>query len=144
MPQNRLREIRELRGLSRDKVAEIMNTTSVSIGRYEREDQRLDLPLLSQFSRVLNCTIAQIVGEAPLELSEDAAAHAAPLDRARLMKVIDALDHHLAENKLKIHPGGRADLVMAIYDWTVDQKLPLDQIGDLAGIRSLIRPALTT
>lgn len=138
MPQNRLKEIRELRGLSRAEVADKLNTTEVSVGRYEREDQRLDMPLLGKFARILKCTIGQIVGEVPID--QDGAA--APLDHARMVAVIDALDHYLAENKLRVHAGGRGDLVMAIYDWSIEQQMPVAEIHDLTRIGPLLRPAL--
>lgn len=142
MPQNRLMEIRVKRGLTQAELAEKLNTSSVTVGRYEKQDQKLDLTILSKLSRVLDCSIAALAGEVPFELAEDNAAYVAPLDRARLAKVIDALDHYLAENKMRVMAGGRSDLILAIYDWSLDQKMPVDEISDLTGIRSLLRPAL--
>jgi phage repressor protein C with HTH and peptisase S24 domain len=60
---NQLARLRQQRGLSQQELAEKLNTTSVSVGRYEREDQRLTLPLLRRLSKVLDVTIAEIVGE---------------------------------------------------------------------------------
>jgi len=61
---NQLARLRLERGLSQQDLAEKLNTTSVSIGRYEREDQRLTLPLLRRLAKILGVTIADIVGEA--------------------------------------------------------------------------------
>lgn len=143
MTINRVREIRELRRLTQAQVADKLHTTSQTVGRYEREDQRVDLTILSKLSKVLKCTIAQLAGEVPFELGEEQAEYAAPINWPRMAAVIDALDHHLAENKLKIHAGGRSDIVRAIYDWSIDQNLKVDEIGDLSGIRSLLRPVVT-
>ena len=60
---NQLARIRQERGLSQQDLAEKLNTTSVSIGRYEREDQRLTLPLLRRLAKVLEVTVAELAGE---------------------------------------------------------------------------------
>jgi phage repressor protein C with HTH and peptisase S24 domain len=60
---NQLTRLRHERGLSQQDLADKLNTTAVSIGRYEREDQRLTLPLLRRLARVLEVTIAEIAGE---------------------------------------------------------------------------------
>ena len=60
---NQLARLRLERGLSQQDLAEKLNTTSVSIGRYEREDQRLTLPLLRKLAKVLGASVAEIAGE---------------------------------------------------------------------------------
>jgi phage repressor protein C with HTH and peptisase S24 domain len=60
---NQLARLRLERGLSQQDLAEKLNTTSVSIGRYEREDQRLTLPLLRKLAKILDVTVAEIAGE---------------------------------------------------------------------------------
>jgi phage repressor protein C with HTH and peptisase S24 domain len=61
---NQLARLRLERGLSQQDLAEKLHTTSVSIGRYEREDQRLTLPLLRKLAKILDVTVAEIAGEA--------------------------------------------------------------------------------
>ena len=61
---NQLARLRQERGLSQQQLADKLNTTAVSIGRYEREDQRLTLPLLRRLAKILDVTIAEIAGEA--------------------------------------------------------------------------------
>lgn len=141
MATNRLKAIREARGLTQAQLGERANTTSQTIGRYEKTDAKLTLPILSELSRILRCTIGQLVGETPFdpEAADDAAS---PLERTRVVSVIDALDHYIAENNLKPHAGARGDLVVAIYDWSVQEKLSPDQIRDLTRISSLLKPAL--
>lgn len=60
---SRLRAIRTEKNLSQRELANLMNTTPASISRYENQDQRLTLPILKMFSKVLNVSIAEIVGE---------------------------------------------------------------------------------
>jgi phage repressor protein C with HTH and peptisase S24 domain len=60
---NNLAKLRQARRMSQQDVANLLNTTAVSIGRYEREDQRLDLPLLRRLAKVFDVTIAEIAGE---------------------------------------------------------------------------------
>jgi len=60
---NQIARIRHSRGLSQQELADKLNTTSVSVGRYEREDQRLTLPLLRRLAKILDVTVAEIAGE---------------------------------------------------------------------------------
>jgi phage repressor protein C with HTH and peptisase S24 domain len=69
---NQLSRLRHDRGMSQQELAKKLNTTAVSIGRYEREDQRLNLPLLRRLAAVFGVSIAEIAGE----------AHASPEHRA--------------------------------------------------------------
>jgi phage repressor protein C with HTH and peptisase S24 domain len=61
---NHLSRLRHAHGMSQQDLADKLNTTAVSIGRYEREDQRLTLPLLRRLARVFDVSIAEIAGEA--------------------------------------------------------------------------------
>lgn len=58
-----LREIREAKGLTQKQLAELLNTTDVSVSRYEKEESRLTLPLLRKMARELRCTVADLIGE---------------------------------------------------------------------------------
>lgn len=60
---NQLARLRHDRGLSQQELADKLNTTAVSVGRYEREDQRLTLPLLRRLAKILDATVAEIAGE---------------------------------------------------------------------------------
>lgn len=60
---SKLRELRELADLTQKELAEAMNTTEASISRYEKQEQRLTLPLMRRLAAKLNTTIANIAGE---------------------------------------------------------------------------------
>jgi phage repressor protein C with HTH and peptisase S24 domain len=61
---NHLSKLRLGRGMSQQDLADRLNTTAVSIGRYEREDQRLTLPLLRRLAKIFDVDIAEIAGDA--------------------------------------------------------------------------------
>jgi len=60
---NNLAKLRQARGWSQQDVANQLNTTAVSVGRYERQDQRLDLPLLRRLAKIFEVSIGEIAGE---------------------------------------------------------------------------------
>ncbi len=60
---NNLAKLRQAHGWSQQDVANQLNTTAVSVGRYERQDQRLDLPLLRRLAKIFDVTIGEIAGE---------------------------------------------------------------------------------
>jgi phage repressor protein C with HTH and peptisase S24 domain len=61
---NNLSKLRRDRRMSQQALAEKLNTTAVSVGRYEREDQRLSLPLLRRLAKIFDVGIAEIAGDA--------------------------------------------------------------------------------
>lgn len=61
---NHIAKLRDDRGWSQQDLAHRMNTTSVSIGRYEKEDQRLTLPLLRQLAQIFETSVAHVIGDA--------------------------------------------------------------------------------
>ncbi|WP_404381287.1 helix-turn-helix transcriptional regulator [Caenispirillum salinarum] len=63
--KNNLREIRQSRNLTCKKVAQALDVTEMTVSRYERDEERLRLPTLRRLAEILECSIAQIVGEEP-------------------------------------------------------------------------------
>jgi phage repressor protein C with HTH and peptisase S24 domain len=66
LSMNSISKLRHAKGMSQQQLANKLNTTAVSIGRYEREDQRLSLPLLRRFAKVFDVTIGEVAGETRL------------------------------------------------------------------------------
>ena len=60
---NQLKEIRRSKGMSQEDLAKLLQTTKASVSRYEREDQRITLPLLQRLSKALRCSISELIGE---------------------------------------------------------------------------------
>ena len=58
----RIRELREERGMTQNDLAKRLGTTGVSIGRYEKEPSRVNIPLLEDLAKALNCRVADILG----------------------------------------------------------------------------------
>lgn len=67
---NRIKELRDARGLTQKDLAGKLNTTEASVSRYENQDRRLTLPLLRRIAEKLGCTIAEIAGEFTLSGEE--------------------------------------------------------------------------
>ncbi|HEX4302875.1 MAG TPA: S24 family peptidase [Rhizomicrobium sp.] len=61
---NAIAQLRAERGWSQEDLAEKLNTTAVSVGRYEKQDQRLTLPLMRRVAKVFRVSVAQVAGEA--------------------------------------------------------------------------------
>lgn len=59
----RIRDIRKARGLTIRELAEVIGTTEVSMSRYEREPQRLTLPILERLAEALDTRIGVLIGE---------------------------------------------------------------------------------
>lgn len=60
---NRLKELREAAGLTQTDLAERLNTTGVTISRYERFPSRINLPILQELARALGVVPTQIISE---------------------------------------------------------------------------------
>ena len=60
---NQLKEIRTQKGMSQEDLAKLLQTTKASVSRYEREDQRITLPLLRKLSKALRCSMSELIGE---------------------------------------------------------------------------------
>ena len=60
---NQLKEIRISKGMSQEDLAKLLQTTKASVSRYEREDQRITLPLLQRLSNALRCSMSELIGE---------------------------------------------------------------------------------
>lgn len=105
MCMNRLKEIREARGLTQEQLAERIATTGASISRYENQDIRLTLPLMRRLGSALHCSVADLAGETASEMGPlssidndlwdlsvtkaeavfKSASEVAPLPRAKIM-----------------------------------------------------------
>jgi phage repressor protein C with HTH and peptisase S24 domain len=86
-----LKNLRLARGLTLKEVAARIHTTEVSVSRYEKEDQRLTLPLMQKLAAALDCTVADIAGESPGKTGVPRAAKADQDETASTAR-IDELD----------------------------------------------------
>lgn len=108
-----LKEIREARAVTIKQMAERMNTTEVSIERYEKEENRLRLPLLRQFAKELNCTIAEIVEEVtPIVFIPENTR----LDFNRMADVIERIIELLGNVKLRPFARNVANVILLTYE----------------------------
>lgn len=83
-----LRNIRRARGLTQEELADAINTTGVSISRYERDERKLTLPLLRRLSTVLNCSISEIIGGTGEQFTtKDSSSHIHWVEYCRLDQI---------------------------------------------------------
>ena len=66
MKENFLLEIRKQKGMTQRDVADAVNTTANQISRLETGERQLKPEWLERLSKALNCTKAELLGEAPL------------------------------------------------------------------------------
>lgn len=63
-----------MRRLTQAQIAQRIGVSEGAVSRYEHEEHRLTLPLMRKLAKVLECSIAQLAGEAPMsdagEISE--------------------------------------------------------------------------
>jgi transcriptional regulator with XRE-family HTH domain len=98
-----LRNIRRTLGMTQDDLASAMNTTGVSISRYERDERKLTLPLLRRLSSVLGCSITDIIGDG----IEDTTLHGGRSEVRWLKHYrLDEYQHYFGEtgNRKKLPP----------------------------------------
>jgi transcriptional regulator with XRE-family HTH domain len=61
--KNRIKEFREMRGLSQSDLGKLMDTTGASVSRYEKEDQRVNMPLLAKLAKALRCSPLDLISD---------------------------------------------------------------------------------
>jgi transcriptional regulator with XRE-family HTH domain len=60
---NKIRLLREERGLSQENIAAELNMTQSNYARLEKDDNRINLPRLITIAHTLNTTVTELVGE---------------------------------------------------------------------------------
>ena len=71
---NRIRELRKNQGWLQSDLANRLNTTAVSIGRYETEQRQLDPETILKLCEIFGCSADYLLGRSVLpspELSEE-------------------------------------------------------------------------
>ncbi len=75
---NNIRKIRKNRGLTLQQVAMLIGTTLSSVARYEKEDNRLTLPLMKKIAKALGCRVQDLYEE-KLEIAKPYMAQVVPI-----------------------------------------------------------------
>lgn len=136
-----LREIRKARGFTAKQVADGVGTTEQSISRIEREEQPLTLDMMRKLKEFLGVSIGQIIGEEP-------ASHTPPLPArptepavttALVGKVVEALEMYLVEEKRDLAPHDKAQAIITLLEWAIDNPDLVTSGIDVARFRAFIR-----
>lgn len=74
---NRIREQRQAAGLTLQDVADKLGTTAVTVSRWEREPQRVTLPVLANLAKAIGVSEAELIGDGvPKMVTEGSQARA--------------------------------------------------------------------
>lgn len=111
--RNKLREIRKRCGLTLKDVARLINTTEASVSRYEKEDSRLNIPLIYSLAEKLHCSPTEIIGAGT------------PFDGQRQIakEIIGAFVEICQQTGVPQDHGHVTDKVMEIYDMRVNGEI---------------------
>ena len=69
--EHKIKEIRELRGLTQSELADLVGTVKQNIWQIESGRRNLAITQLTKYAKALQCTRAQLLGEEPLDGLED-------------------------------------------------------------------------
>lgn len=134
---NKIRAIRDARGMSCKQVAAKLGCAEMTVSRYERDEGRVTISILRKLARILDVTVGQLLGESPLD-NLTGRAEVVRVDRGVLEAVMDAVDRHLAQEGVKLDTQQRAGLYLRIHDFAKEMPTtPDDQM-----IAKLVRLAL--
>lgn len=61
MPMTKIREVRLARGFTQQQVADLLDTSSGVISRWETQPSRVNVPTLENLARVLDCTPSDLL-----------------------------------------------------------------------------------
>lgn len=61
MADTKIRKIRKAKGMTLQDVADKIGTTAVTVSRWEREPQRVTVPVLGNLARVLDCRPSELL-----------------------------------------------------------------------------------
>lgn len=95
MPHTKIREMRQAAGLTLQDVAAKVGTTAVTVSRWEREPQRVTLPVLKNLALALGCSEAELIGadvSRSSVMAADMAAEHFGVPREKFAMVIVATD----------------------------------------------------
>jgi transcriptional regulator with XRE-family HTH domain len=62
---NKIRLLREEKGLSQENLAAVLNITQSNYARLEKDDDRINVPRLIIIAKTLETTVTELVGEKP-------------------------------------------------------------------------------
>lgn len=62
---NKIRLLREEKGLSQENMAQVLDITQSNYARLEKDDNRISVPRLIIIAKTLETTVTEIVGEKP-------------------------------------------------------------------------------
>lgn len=102
MEQTTIRALRTARGMTLKDVADKVGTTAVTVSRWEREPQRVTVPVLKNLARVLDVHPSELLASATGATIKVGARQAVPDGAEHDAKMISKLTGMDAENMLAV------------------------------------------
>ena len=124
---NKIRAIREARGMTCKEVGAKIGATEMSVSRYERDENRLKVAILRKMALALGATVSQLLGEAPFDRTLTARAEGVEIDRDTLERVMGMVDSHLSQKSIELQPEARAGLYLRVHDFARDLPTEIDK-----------------
>ena len=95
---NKIRELREARGMRQEDLAQLLNVTRVSVSRYETGSHGLDAPTICRLCEIFGCTADYLLGRSsrPAPALTEAEAQLLAAYAAATPEIRAIVDHALA------------------------------------------------
>lgn len=68
---NNIAKIRYQKGITQEKLAEVLGTTPVTVSRYENSRRGLNSNTLERIARALDCSIVDLISDTPISANKD-------------------------------------------------------------------------
>lgn len=111
---SQLKAIRTKRGVKQRELAERIGVEPATVSRYEKNAEKLTLPLLRRLAEALCCRVSDLAGETELD-EVIAPAGEPPIDEALLAGCIEAVEEGLEAMDETRDAASRAQLVLTMY-----------------------------
>lgn len=112
---NNIKAIRLERGLTQEKLAEILNTTHVTISRYEKNNRGMTLHVLERVAKALNCSIVDLISDIEISAKKD-------LSVTEMQHIINiCLDVIFNETGTNLDAEAVSDVIVEVYKWAKEE-----------------------
>lgn len=102
MERTTIRETRTAKGMTLQEVADKIGTSAVTVSRWEREPQRVTIPVLANLARVLDVHPSELLASVTGATIKESARQEVPQGHQQDVEMIRSLTGFNAENMLAI------------------------------------------
>lgn len=118
---DKVRELREARGWNQSELARRRGPKVSPQNIQQLEDGTVKQPrYLADLARALGATVEELLSSSPPRVAEPASVYGVRKDI--LSEVIEVVEEMLAERKLQISAGKKTELIMLVYEDTIEEE----------------------